>query len=135
MPYHVSWYLQERIICLELEGILSLEDIIEGNTILRHYIKTSNATVHILVDVQQLKIFPTNIQKIYDDYQKRHNNTGCTVLIGGTPVMQFTANVLVKLFGVKIKFAATLDEAIAILCRQDTSLQAQSARVVTDKLS
>ena len=122
MPYRVSWHLPERIIYAELQGNLTFEDITTGNAALRHFIKASKTTVHVLIDVQQLKAFPSNIQRIYNQYQHRQKNTGCTILIGGTPVMQFTANILVKLFGVRIRFAASLDEAIVMLCRQDAAL-------------
>ena len=99
MPYHVSCHLPERIIYAELAGNLTFDDITLGNSNLRHFIKASKETVHILIDVQQLKLFPNNIQRIYNQYQQRQGNIGCTILIGGTPLMQFTANVLVKLFG------------------------------------
>jgi hypothetical protein len=122
MPYRVSWHLPERIIHIELQGVITLQDILECSLNLRQCIKTSARTVHILVDVQQLKLFPANIQQIYNNYPRRLANTGCTILIGGTPVMQFTANVLGKLIGVRMKLADTVDAAIAMLCRQDDAL-------------
>ncbi len=85
------------------------------------------APVHVIIDAAELSNKPVNFQQINQvSASIRNPAVGWWVMVNAGKMVGFTASVLSKLVGVKLKTAATIKEARTILERVDLTLEPET---------
>lgn len=124
MPYTINWHQEKRVIYGKLYGVVTLEDLSQWTPEIQRYIQEGEAPVHLLADVSEIQKFPMNISALKGVlYREIEPKTGWVVTAGGPSVLMTFCYILARLFGVNLRVADTLDEAINVLGELDPSLK------------
>jgi hypothetical protein len=123
MPHQISWAQDKRIILLNLIGSLDLEDGFKASNDTNDYINQGTAPVHLVVDMSELKSFPTNITKVNQMNQYLKNPArGWVVVIGGNSLSNFLVNVLSQVVKFPVTQRPALNDALDFLRKNDATL-------------
>lgn len=127
MPHEISWYQEKRIILNRLIGSLDLETGTKASEATSQFLNEGIAPVHLIVDMTELKSFPTNITKVNTMNQYLKNPAlGWVIVVGGNTLSQFLVNVLSQVIRFRVAQRPTLQQAVDFLRAQDQSLAAQA---------
>ena len=127
MAYELSWVVPMRIIMIKLEGEVSLEEMTHMIDETHTMLNAGMAPVHVIIDAAELSNKPVNFQQINQvSASIRNPAVGWWVMVNAGKMVGFTASVLSKLVGVKLKTAATIKEARTILERVDLTLEPET---------
>jgi len=128
MPYEVSWTQDKRIIHCRLFGAFDLEMVNEASNKVEVFINEGQPLVHLIVDMEGLQSFPTNVTKLnaMNQYLK-HPNMGWVIVVGGSSLTKFLVNVLSQIIKFRVAQRATMSEALDFLRKQDSTLSAAPA--------
>ena len=128
MPHEITWAQDKRIILNRLIGTLDLEDGFKASEATNDYINQGIAPVHLVVDMSELKGFPTNITKVNQMNQYLKNPArGWVVVIGGNTLSSFLVNVLSQVVKFPVAQRPSLNEALEFLRKNDATLEAVPA--------
>ncbi len=128
MPHEISWYQEKRIVLNRLIGSLDVEAGTQASEATSQFLNEGVAPVHLIVDMTELKSFPTNITKVNTMNQYLKNpSLGWVVVIGGNTLSQFLVNVLSQVIRFRVAQRPTLEQAVDFLRAQDPSLAVQAA--------
>lgn len=109
-----------------MSGEITFEDVVMVNDrALLEYLPQGDAPVHMLLDVRQVTKYPMSIRAITDTtaYLK-HPSMGWMINVGAdSPVMRSIASIVTQVAGIKLRTAASIDEAHEVLRRVDLRLQ------------
>ena len=131
MAYTFSWVVPQRILLIELEGEVKVEEMSPLVDETHAHVNSGQAPVHILIDANKLMNRPVNFQQITQLSKSMSNPaTGWWIIMNPGKMVWFTASVLSKLLGVKLKSAESTEEAIIILQRVDLTLGAQPTQTL-----
>ncbi len=123
MAYKISWVIPLRILLIELENEVLMDEMVRLVEDTHAHVNVGNAPVHIMIDAAKLLNRPVNFQEITRISKSMSNDaTGWWVVVNAGKMIWFTATILSKLLQVKLKSAASVEEALTILCRVDLSL-------------
>lgn len=124
MAYKINWVIPLRILLIELENEVPMDEMVRLVEDTHAHVNVGSAPVHILVDASKLMNRPVNFQEINKISKSMSNDaTGWWVIINAGKMVWFTATILSKLLHVKLKSAASEDEALTILRRVDLTLE------------
>ncbi len=130
MPHEISWSQENRIIFLRLTGTLDLESGTRASEAANDYINRGIAPVHLVVDMAELKGFPTNITKVNQMNQYLKNPArGWVVVIGGSTLSNFVVNVISQVIKFPVTQRPTLNDALEFLKKNDPTLEVAPAAV------
>ena len=131
MAYTFSWVVPQRILLIELEGEVKVEEMSPLVDETHAHVNSGQAPVHILIDANMLMNKPVNFQQITQLSKSMSNPaTGWWIIMNPGKMVWFTASVLSKLLGVKLKSAESTQEALSILQRVDLTLGAQPTQTL-----
>ena len=131
MAYTFSWVVPQRILLIELEGEVKVEEMSPLVDETHAHVNSGQAPVHILIDANKLMNKPVNFQQITQLSKSMSNPaTGWWIIMNPGKMVWFTASVLSKLLGVKLKSAESTQEALSILQRVDLTLGAQPTQTL-----
>ena len=131
MAYTFSWVVPQRILLIELEGEVKVEEMSPLVDETHAHVNSGQAPVHILIDANKLMNRPVNFQQITQLSKSMSNPaTGWWIIMNPGKMVWFTASVLSKLLGVKLKSAESTQEALSILQRVDLTLGAQPTQTL-----
>lgn len=125
MPFSIEWYIPQRVILCRIIGDVSLDEAQQMADTMAVRITEGIAPVHTIFEASQMGSFPTSIAQL--NRMSRwvyHPSTGWIVSINTGRIMSFVAVVLTNTAGVKYRPAASIDDAIKLLQRNDASLPA-----------
>jgi len=124
MPHQISWVQDNRIILLRLTGSLDLESGTKASEATNDYINQGISPVHLVVDMSELKSFPTNITKVNQMNQYLKNPArGWVVVIGGSALSNFVVNVISQVIKFPVTQRPTLNDALEFLKKNDVTLE------------
>ena len=116
MPITVDWFNDEQtVLCFTYIGAWGWEEfygsIQQSHKLMAHV----NHTVHILIDVQDSQLFPTNmLSHLHQLRSIAHPNTGDVVVVGANSFLRTLSELYVRGFGHvgrRFKLVKTLKEA------------------------
>jgi hypothetical protein len=114
--------MPQKMIETKFEKKLTLLEMVEYDAIIVEMLDTAPQPVHVLADVTSLEYFPSlgNARQIKSIH---HPNFGWCVLVGNkNPIMKAVTLLVGTLFGNRIQWLATREEAFAFLQRMDNTL-------------
>jgi hypothetical protein len=123
MAYEISWYQGKRVIYDRLYGDHDFQAAIDGSAEAARFLSQGEAPVHMIVDMRDLKTFPTNITKVHDMTQfMKSPSLGWVVVVGGSSLTMFLVNVMSQVVKFRVAIRFTLEEAVEFLQKQDPTL-------------
>jgi hypothetical protein len=118
--------VEKIVFGVQMSGEITFEDVVMVNDrALLEYLPQGDAPVHMLLDVRQVTKYPMSIRAITDTtaYLK-HPSMGWMINVGAdSPVMRSIASIVTQVAGIKLRTAASIDEAHEVLRRVDLRLQ------------
>ncbi|NJL93610.1 MAG: hypothetical protein HC915_07715 [Anaerolineae bacterium] len=125
MPTQFSWIVDQRILYVRsFAEDMSLEEFRAGNEEAARYIAGGQAPVHMLLHTNALRL-PISLGALQSALEAaRSPQLGWTLQFGSPygPVSELVSNALGHAFRLKYRNVKSLDEAFAILARQDHTL-------------
>lgn len=125
MPVTVKWHIPNHVIYTCYTGKITLETAQSGNHQTLELLRaTPDGTIHNLVDLSEQTGVALALRDIRDIISVfGEPNYGWTVVIGQRDhVTQFMLTATRQLFQMKLKYAASLNEAFQFLKTQDPTL-------------
>jgi hypothetical protein len=125
MPYKISWYIEERVILIQINGKIAIDEFEQLHTESFDYVMQSQFKVHAIADLSQFEAIPTNLRMLSSATSKENNsNQGMTVLVMPKmpSIVRFIVSVVMQTLRLEYRVCETVDEAINILQRVDTEL-------------
>lgn len=124
MSYTVSWLIENRVIQVKNEGILTLEDLRAEDREVQAFLESGTAPIHIISDNTQLDRIPQGISAMKETLEGlRHPNIAWVVNIqSSNHIIRYLATVIARIMGVHFTQVSTMDEAIAFICKHDATV-------------
>jgi hypothetical protein len=127
MPYKVQWLVEKRVVLSRYEGVLTIEDargqVSEANALLREGIPLTHSIVDMSA-VEKLPSLQLASEFMSTDMSEVRDKLGWTIVITNNKFLKFASSLFVPIFKVRQRFYGSLDEALAFLQEEDSSLPA-----------
>ncbi len=125
MPYKVEWLVENRVLISRYTGILTMEDargqVKEGNAMLRNGIPLTHSIVD-MTGVDKLPPLQAASEFMSTDLSDVRDKLGWTIIITNNKFLKFASSLFVPMFKVRQRFFGSLDEALAFLQEEDSTL-------------
>ncbi len=122
MPISVSWYEPDRIIFLDVQGDVGIDELQQCTQELNRLFATGTAPVHIITDARQMGKFPTKLLEVRKALSEL-SSFGMDIIIGfDNPVARFLASAVSQMSRFEVRLVKDKAEAIQIISRIDSSL-------------
>ncbi len=123
MPYTIKWLVPQQIIVVIFDKMMTIAETQEYDTRVVEMLEASQfEQVHIIADVTQVEQFP-NLAQANQLKMMQHKNLGWVVGLGvKNPLVKVVGLLLSKLFGNRLQWCSTREEALAFLHRLDNTL-------------
>jgi hypothetical protein len=133
MPYKVEWLVEKRVLLSRYEGVVSIEDareqVREGNEMLREGIPLTHSIVDMSA-VEKLPSLQLASEFMSTDMSEVRDKLGWTIVITNNKFLKFASSLFVPIFKVRQRFFSSLDEALAFLQEEDSSLPPLKNRIL-----
>ncbi len=124
MPYQTRYSVNERVIHNRLYGEMTPEDPAGFNAATLDLIRSGDAPVHLIFDTSSLEPVNVPLKNVVEMVTfPGENKLGWVIIVGENPFARFVGSMLMQAGRVKYRMVGSMDEAVAILQRMDTSLQ------------
>jgi hypothetical protein len=118
MGFRVFWQSPQRILCVELAGNLSLDDLDRVNAAVNHHFgdPLANQRLALLIDVSQLHQIPQNFAelKASQTYAMRRD-LKYIVVVGSNKFMRLMMMLTFNLSVASLRFFDTTDQALRFI--------------------
>jgi hypothetical protein len=123
MAHKSSWLLEKRIVLIKYQGDVDKNEIKQLNEELETFLGDGQKPIHIISDNSNMGKAELSIQLARETFTAmKKEGWGWVVFIGLGRLIRFFAEVFATQFGVKIKIANNMEEALVILKKLDMSL-------------
>ncbi len=136
MPYQVSWLIEKQIILASASGDCSITDVAEIDAQVVEFLRQSREDnlTHLILHLQDVTKFPTNIGEIHQyGNSRREPNFGWAIVVNDNRLIGFVANIVTQLTKLRFRNFQTMEEAIAFLRAQDTTIDWSALSQSIDK--
>jgi hypothetical protein len=133
MPYEITWIRDRRIVCLRVWGVFSEEELTTSSKLMGEALAAGTPPVHVICNASDISDYPKNIRVIKESAQLyfAHPSMGWFLFLGfDKPIMRFFSNTIMQLLMRNFKHARSMEEAMAILCRVDTTVCSEDPAVL-----
>ena len=126
MPIHVDWYIPKRVIFIQLDGDITINNIHITNQQLQDKLNVCEPLVHMLIDQSRIGRFPINLKEIRALLTvMRYEHFGHLIMYGKVSSLgEFVSGMVARMGGLKLHTFKTEENALEFLMQQDESLQA-----------
>ncbi|MCU0500143.1 MAG: hypothetical protein MUF87_22570 [Anaerolineae bacterium] len=123
MPYQSAWIVPDRVWYNRNYGIMTTEEIKEGNVEAASAIRNGVAPVHFVIDTSDLKNFPINLKEMSDSTLfMKEANLGFTIYVTSNMMIRFITQTLTQISKLDFRVVKTLDEGLQLLQILDQTL-------------
>ena len=124
MPHKSSWLVEKRILLIDYEGVVDKYEVRQLNDDLENFHAQGLTPIHIISDNSKMGKADLSIQLARETFTSmRKEGWGWVIFVGLGRLVRFFAEVFATQFGIKIKMANSLEEAMVILKKLDGSLE------------
>ena len=113
-PYHISWYIENRVLLIQVYDGLGLQDLRQMEAEAYDIIQQADNVIHAIVDLRGFTGKAQDIQQALGTIRgKRHKNQGTSVLIFSmkNPIGQFVAETILDHLGLPFKVTSNFEDA------------------------
>lgn len=124
MPVQMGWLMENRVMVLRFEGVISDEDIdMMDEFVTRSYDNSPQPTVHLIADTRAITV-QSSLKKTLRMKCVRHARRGWTITIGAlhNTTSRFIVGAITSMFQIRHRDQEGLEEALEALQRVDPSL-------------
>jgi len=121
MGYQVSWIVEQRLLRVEMEGTIDMDQLSTMQKEMFRYLDEGQAPVHVLADITNVTSYPS-VFNLAKAASVRYEKAGWALIVGSNATVQFVASTLMNLLGVRFRLVSTVDEAQAFLRKQDETI-------------
>lgn len=124
MAHDIRWYVMGRVLYVRLWGTILVEEGQQVSDQSSQMLNSGQPLVHIILNSAELEKIPTSISQLQKTMQVyQHPSMGWLVEMGSSnPFVKFVSVMLARLYRVRYRRAATLDEAVAFLKTRDATV-------------
>lgn len=123
MAYQVSWYLADRVLLVQISGVISLDELRRVRDDCWTLSESGTQPVHAIVDLSGIESVPHNLNEIAKLMsESKPNSTGFSMLIIKNRVVRFLGETLYQLLRLDMRNADSVEAAGAALALIDRSL-------------
>jgi len=125
MGYEISWILEERVVHVQYDGVVTNEELRKSNYMAKHYVTNGNDgnVMHVVIDISQATKFPTDLKNLEDLLLSQENpGTGWVILVGANRLARLLTATLSQLTQIQFRAAPTIEDGLAFLAQRDPSL-------------
>lgn len=125
MPYSMSWFIEKRVMLIEVSGRIDLEEFERLHKDAFAYVAESPYRVHAIADLSRFEGMPTNFRMLAAATNKEKTaNQGMTVLVMPklVRVVRFVCSLIMQTLHLEYRMCETIDEAVQIIQNVDAAL-------------
>jgi hypothetical protein len=123
MAQEMNYWVERRVILHRVDGNLTSQEFRDANVKAVRLVQEGTAPVHHVIDAVRLGKVELNLKQLSEIVTLlREPNLGWVVLIGGNVITRFLASVMTQQDPVKFRVVDTLDDAVQLIKRMDTTL-------------
>lgn len=117
MPYQINWLVENRVMLNRLSEKVTAEEIVQSSRQATPLIDTGLPPVYFIVDVSQMKEFPTKLADFRSVYQEPiSENLGLVIFYGiHNRSLNFLATLVTQLVRIKFQVVNNQAEALALV--------------------
>jgi len=118
MPAKTEWYIEDHILLSTVDVEFTVDELLETNRTISNYIVGHSNTIHLIIDVSQLKKFPTNIMPVRESTKAylTSDSMGCLIIVGiNNPILRLITDVVAQLSNTNWKQVKTIKDALKTL--------------------
>ncbi|GAB5492585.1 MAG: hypothetical protein Phog2KO_28000 [Phototrophicaceae bacterium] len=121
MPYTRHWLLEERVIFLQFDEEITLDDISSVTETHEKWLRFSETTnmIHYILDLRLVKIYPRNILQIKESLRTKMARTDWVLFVTDDFFLSHLGDVFGKLFNYRFKQCASVRDAYRLLQNND----------------
>ena len=132
MPFEIRWCVENRVIYERVTGDVDFESTASAADQVSGLLNAGVAPVHMVIEMTDLKSFPTNVSKIHTVTQfMRSPALGWVVVIGSNPLATFFINVIRQIIKFPVVHQPSFDQALAHLREQDPTLPGTEVKIAS----
>jgi hypothetical protein len=126
MPAEIQWSIPKRVIYARYYGDMTMDAIVQSMEDAKPYFAEGIPMVHYIMDVTEVNSFPKLTELARGLKYEQQDNLGWSIYVGAEGIARFVISVTTQLAGSRFRLFDTLDEAMAFLTENDTSLVTES---------
>lgn len=125
MAHYISWLVPERILQIEVQGSVTLDQITELNAAVSNYIQPAQAPVHLIIKSRDLQINQLSIRAVQERITLLRNpRMGWIIFALDHPFVRFFATAVTQFARFEqVRFVSSVEVATSLLNTLDPSLQ------------
>jgi hypothetical protein len=124
MPQQIQWYEPNRIIHHRFYGVVTLEDITQGNEQAIALIRQGTPPVHDIVDAVDVERVLFNLNGLLHSTSFfKEPNLGWMIVAAENPMVRFFGSMLGQVTHTRFRTVDNLEEALETLTHVDMTLQ------------
>lgn len=129
MPHTTTWYIEKRIIYMNIYGDITLDEATLINDDFNRYLDAGTAPIHILVNDTQVGKMPFNVKQLRSRLTcMSHPNIGLLVSIGEVnPILNYIMPMIAKIAGLIFIRRKTVADSLDYLSKHDATLNWEEA--------
>jgi hypothetical protein len=124
MPFSISWYVPDRVILVELSGVLTTTEIQTFTAQSYEMIAAGKPLVHFITDSQQIRkieSIPEALKAV--QASPNHENGGWYIMVGSiNPFVNFASDFVSSIMRSRYRRFDTMQEALDFIKERDESL-------------
>ncbi len=128
MTCHLRWYLPRRVILVQYEATISLEDVYGQMRDTEAMMHDGIPLTHVVIDLTRVEKWPpfSEIARFRSvDISSYRDKLGWTVIITSNKLLRFASSIFAPMFNTRQRMVTSLEEGIALLKELDASLAAE----------
>jgi hypothetical protein len=123
MPFQSSWYVDKRVLYVELIGELTVEDL-KGIVQMYYAIEETDGPLHSITDTSKMTKFPTNPAQLAGAFKgyKGNSTSGWSIILSNNALANFAMVFVAKFSDARYKTAHSVEDAVQFLSEIDPTL-------------
>lgn len=126
MAYKSEWLVHDHLHYFELEGMITLNDLIELNTQCVEYAREAAPNkLHLILNCLQITRFPIQVRQMMSDsissYHKE-KNLGFIVIVTTNSMIRLMSDTVLKLSRARFHVVPTVDDGLVFLRKRATDI-------------
>jgi hypothetical protein len=125
MSYTISWFIEKRVMLIELSGRVELEEFERLHNEAFAYVAESPYRVHAIADLSRFEGMPTNFKMLTSATNKEKTaNQGMTVLVMPklARIIRFVGSLVMQTLHLEYRICETIDDAVQIIQHIDAAV-------------
>ena len=126
MPATTTWYQENRVVLVHVQGELTLADMAEVDHNIVTFVRAGSKVtplIHLIVDMREITKMPINLAQVHRTLTHlKEPALGWSVMVGMSPVMRFVASTVIQMAGARFRIFPTAEEGVTFLISQDESI-------------